>query len=108
MAADFSGTAQNLTKVDKRIVFLQMSETLVKGRGQAAGIVLAVNIALITRKGLSHILLQQLPYNKKRNLSRLLRIAATSSILLPALSKIIMMVARQRDTVIEELTRDQG
>lgn len=76
-------------------------------RKEAADMVLVVNTTFSARKVLSHVLLQQLVYNEKNNLSRLLRVAVSSSMKIPALKEAIIMTARIMKPAIIQVTGDQ-
>lgn len=51
--------------------------------------------------------LQRLAYNEKGNLTRLLGVAVTTSIIIPAMKEVILVTARRIDQTIIDVTRDQ-
>lgn len=77
------------------------------GPGEAADIVLAVNMTFSTRKTPSHIRLQWLAYDEKGNLSGLQGVVVTSGIKLAAIKETILMTARRVDSTIIDVIGDQ-
>lgn len=84
-------TVRNPTEADSRIPFPQTIEIQAMGRREAADIVPTVNQTLAAGNVPLLVRLQRLTHNEDRNLSGLLRVAATSSMILPAIMEVILI-----------------
>lgn len=102
-ASEFSGLPRNPSEVERKVIFPQVAETQAKEREEVVNIVLTVNTVLSSKKIPSYVRLQRLIYTKKGNLSKLLKITAHSSLLLPMLRDIILTVVRCIDTDITDI-----
>lgn len=89
---------------DRRILLLKRVGAQAKGRKVAADIVLAVNIALSTRKFPTHIQLQRITFNEKGNLSALQGTTATRRMLLNTMRETILSPATEVDLNIIDTT----
>lgn len=72
-----------------------------------ADIALEVNKDLAATRVLAYIRIQRLPYNKKGNLSGLMGMTATSSMILPPHRELLLQVARKFDLNIIDVTGNQ-
>lgn len=77
------------------------------GKGDTADIVLVVNMTIFARKVPTHLRLKQLVYNQKGNLCRFLEAVVISSMILPAMKRLILMTVRRIDLTIIDVTGDQ-
>lgn len=65
-------------------------------------------MALSTKKVLTHVRLQQMAYNEKGNLSRLLGAIASSGIPVPSMRGVILSAVKRADPNIIDATEDQN
>lgn len=72
-----------------------------------ADVVLAVNMTIMTKKVLTHVQLQRMTYNENGNLSGLLGTTATSGMLLPTMTDVILSAARRINPNIIDATSNQ-
>lgn len=105
-AAEFPGLVKPPTETNRRILLCQKAGSPAKSRGEAADIVLAINIAHNAKKVPMHLRLQCMTYDEKGNLSGILEITETSGMVRPTMSKVILMAPRRVNLNIINATRD--
>lgn len=97
----------NPTETDRRIIFSESATMSALRRREAGDIVYAVNVALASRKVLTHARIHRLSYNEKGNQSGLMGKPGTTSMILPILRETVMKMARNADIAIIDVTGDQ-
>lgn len=106
-AAEFPEPIRNHTNADRRITISRVARISAMRRKEAANIILVVNLTPSFKKVPSNIRLHQMTYNEKGNLNRLLGVAATSSMVLPALKESILTTVRRVNPAIIDVIGDQ-
>lgn len=107
VVAEFPGLVRNATNVERWMLFPRTTGTPAMRGKKVAYIVLTMNTTLSTRKVPSHVRLQRLAYNEKEKRCRLMGVAVTSRMILPALKEDTLMTGRRIDSAIINITGNQ-
>lgn len=105
--AEFPRAVRNPNDAYRQVLFFQAAGTPVMKRKEVADIVLAGNRTVSSRNVLLHMRLQLITFNEKGNLSGLLVVAVTSSIIKLALKETFLTTARRVDPAIIDGTGDK-
>lgn len=99
--------AIKITDCEKRNLFHRMARAAPEKHEAAVDIPVWVSKALTANRIPAHIRIQRLSYNEKENISGLIGLAATRSMILPKYRKLLHRAARKYDSEIVDPTGDQ-
>lgn len=98
---------KNPSDNDQRILFPRATNAALEKHGVTADIALEINKTFYMSKVPTNIRIERLAYNKKGNLSELMKMTATSSMFLPQHNELLLQVEEKYDPEINNVKGDQ-